>query len=569
MVAVARAEDAVTVAEDDATRPHEPRSRRASAPIVNGERYELGPTIGKGGMGEVVAAHDAQIGRDVAIKRLLAPRPTLAQLSRFLREARIQGRLEHPAIPPVHELGEDDHGRPYFVMKRLAGVTLDKVLRDPKTPHTRQSLLRAFVEVCRAVELAHSRGVVHRDLKPANVLLGDHEVYVLDWGIARELDVAEPVPAAILGTPGYMAPEQSGGDLTLDGRADVYSLGCILHEILTGVALNPRRAPSRPPRDDVPPELAFICRRAVESTREARIGSAGELADAVQRYLDGDRDVALRRDLAREHLAAAHAAFAGDGDEEARRRTAMREAGRALALDPSLVGAAELVGRLMLSPPKTPPVAVVHELAAIDAATDRRHIRVIASISMVYLLTIPVFYLLGIRDVAYMTAYAVASGVNTACQIGAIYSERFKRTGWPLAMASGVALMALIARMFSPLLIAPGLVAVTMMSFAMSSLARDRRVVVAAASLAVSIVLAVWGAEAVGLLSPTMWRTGTMLVFHSPLDGIESFPVIPGLIVSFILLVACAASIANVVSRNQYRAREQLQVQAWQLRQLL
>src|SRR5262249_6203432 len=143
-------------------------------------------------MGEVLSARDEQIGRPVAIKRLRVKDPSNEILARFLREARIQGRLEHPAVVPVHELWNDG-GQAFFVMKQLAGMTLADVIpklamRDARAledfPLSR--LLRAFVDVCLAIEFAHTRRVVHRDLKPANIVLGDFgEVYVLDWGIAR------------------------------------------------------------------------------------------------------------------------------------------------------------------------------------------------------------------------------------------------------------------------------------------------------------------------------------------------------------------------------------------------
>src|SRR5689334_10767441 len=116
---------------EEATIEDRPRHRRASAPLITGERYQIGGIIGRGGMGEVCSAFDAQIGRDVAIKRLHSERPTRLELARFLREARIQGRLQHPAIPPVHELAADEDGRPYFVMKKLTGVTLADVLQEP------------------------------------------------------------------------------------------------------------------------------------------------------------------------------------------------------------------------------------------------------------------------------------------------------------------------------------------------------------------------------------------------------------------------------------------------------
>ena len=164
---------------------------------VVGGRYKLGRRIGKGGMGEVMAARDEQIARDVAVKRMRAANPSERSIQRFLREAKVQGRLEHPAIVPVHEIGRDTDGLPYFVMKKLTGTSLAKILEDHETVPL-QRVLRAFADVCLAVELAHNRGVVHRDLKPDNIMLGDYgEVYVLDWGLAKL--VSSSVSASIAG----------------------------------------------------------------------------------------------------------------------------------------------------------------------------------------------------------------------------------------------------------------------------------------------------------------------------------------------------------------------------------
>src|SRR5687767_7155598 len=168
--------------DDVATVPDPEAARGITGPLEL-ERYDVIARIGKGGMGEVFAATDRAIGREVAIKRMLDPTASARSLARFLREARIQARLDHPAIVPVHELGTDAEGRPYFVMKRLRGLTLREVLsKDPPL----QALLRAFVDVCFAIEYAHTRSVIHRDLKPENIALGDFgEVYVLDWGVAK------------------------------------------------------------------------------------------------------------------------------------------------------------------------------------------------------------------------------------------------------------------------------------------------------------------------------------------------------------------------------------------------
>ncbi|HEY0192697.1 MAG TPA: serine/threonine-protein kinase [Kofleriaceae bacterium] len=211
--------------------------------------YELRELLGRGGMGEVLLAHDEWIGREVAIKRMRHDDPDAER--RFVREAKIQARLQHPAIVPVHELGRDAEGRPYFTMKRLAGVTLHEMLDAPL-----QRLLRAFAEVCLAIELAHEHGVIHRDIKPTNIMLGDFgEVYVLDWGVAMVVgdgsaspsiqDVAaaegETQVGAVMGTPGYMPPEQALG-YSITPAIDVYALGCVLFEILTGEPLHPRGA---------------------------------------------------------------------------------------------------------------------------------------------------------------------------------------------------------------------------------------------------------------------------------------------------------------------------------------
>ncbi|MEO8553453.1 MAG: serine/threonine-protein kinase, partial [Kofleriaceae bacterium] len=291
--------------------------------------YQVGELIGRGGMGEVVVAQDQRIGREVAVKRIRAKSPTHDAVDRFLREARIQARLDHPAIVPVYELGTDTDGLPYFTMKRLTGVTLTKHIADG-TPIKRQ--LRALVDVCLAIQLAHTRGVVHRDLKPSNIMLGDYgEVYVLDWGVARviadQTRATHPMHAitgrddaiedgttsgAILGTPGYMPPEQIRGS-EVGISADVYALGAILFEILAGEPLHPRgeaalattlthpqEAPARRVTDrTIPPELDGVCFDALAEAPDAR-PTARELADRIQAYLDGDRDVERRRILAAE-----------------------------------------------------------------------------------------------------------------------------------------------------------------------------------------------------------------------------------------------------------------------------
>ncbi|HTR55666.1 MAG TPA: serine/threonine-protein kinase [Kofleriaceae bacterium] len=336
--------------------------------------YQLGALIGHGGMGEVVAAHDQRIGRDVAVKRIRAKAPSPDVVTRFLREARIQARLDHPSIVPVYEVGTEADGRPFFTMKRLDGETLGAKLArgGPVAP-----LLRAFVDVCFAIDRAHARGVVHRDLKPSNIMIGDsNDVYVLDWGVARVLtdrrrathpgmpdDVRDDgtTAGAILGTPGFMAPEQIEGH-EVSPRTDVYALGSILFEILAGQALhprgeaalsstltNPQQAPARRASErTIPPELDSACFEALSPDPDQR-PTARELAERVQAYLDGDRDLERRRAMAAEQLAAARAAL--ESSEDGARENAVRLAGHALALDPSSRECRELVTRLIIEPP--------------------------------------------------------------------------------------------------------------------------------------------------------------------------------------------------------------------------
>src|SRR5687768_1961663 len=274
-------------------------------------RYERGELLGRGGMGEVMVCQDRELGRQVAVKISRATNDISRDM--FVREARIQGQLEHPAIVPVYDFGKMPDGQPYFVMKRVRGTSLKEILRrmadgDPVAikKYTRTKLLGAFVSVCLAIDFAHSKSVIHRDLKPANIMLGEFgEVYVLDWGIMKLVGEAEPggglsssgpqdgsmqtTIGSAFGTPGYMAPEQLDGDVeAISVRTDVYALGAMLYEILT---LRPLSAKGGAGTPTVPPELKAICDRAVAQVISDRWASAREMADAVDRYLEGDRDL--------------------------------------------------------------------------------------------------------------------------------------------------------------------------------------------------------------------------------------------------------------------------------------
>jgi serine/threonine-protein kinase len=566
--------------------------RRPSEPLEQGERYQLGDTIARGGMGEVLTAHDAAIGREVAIKRMRAANPSKLSLARFLREARIQGRLDHPAIVPVHELAYDDEGRPYFVMKKLAGTTLQEVISTRSLRFTRNQLLRAFADVCLALEFAHTRGVIHRDIKPANILLGDFgEVYVLDWGIARvptdrslppgmdnpwvaedESSVATR-PGAAVGTPGYMAPEQLRGE-EVDARADVYALGAVLFEILAKTPLHARkdalrstlkgvdaRPSSRVP--DIAPELDEICVRATARKRNARIGSARELGNLVAQYLDGDRDLALRTKLAREHLLVALSV----GDDETGRRIAMREAGRALALDPQLTEAAEVVGRLMLEPPKQIPAQVRAELDAHDRATTRRFTwNVVIMHASWFVVLMPLMLLLGLHDPFYFALFSIGAVIGLAAGMFDLWTGRDLTWVHTTIM---LFLCALTARVMTPFLISPVMAAVNVVAFAFHPRARHARPYALVAVLSALTIVGMWAAEVLGLISPTMTYADGTLLLRSPLDGIEGVPVTTALAIYVPVAIACSALLAFTTAKVARGARERLHLQAWQVRQLV
>jgi tetratricopeptide (TPR) repeat protein len=238
--------DTVNVSQELSTNAMGPYSPApfADAPKIPG--YRISAEIAKGGMGCVYAGHDLTLDREVAIKTLLPG----ANAERFITEAKITARLPHPNIPPVHALGTLDDGTPWLTMKFIRGQTLGELLKKRSSPQDDlQRYIQIFEQICQAVGFAHSRGILHRDLKPLNVMVGEFgEVQVMDWGLAKELsgpdrESAETSPEAedlqhtaagvIMGTPGYMAPEQARGEV-VDTRADVFALGSILAVILTG-----------------------------------------------------------------------------------------------------------------------------------------------------------------------------------------------------------------------------------------------------------------------------------------------------------------------------------------------
>lgn len=254
---------------------------RPPLPAVIAGRYEPVALLGRGGMGEVHRATDRLLGRDVAVK-VLAATTDDAFTERLRLEARVLARLEHPGIVPVHDAGVLEDARAFYVMRLVEGARLDEFARTAG----RGELLRTVLRVADAVAFAHGRGIIHRDLKPGNVMIGPFgEVLVLDWGVAKELGASER--PMVVGTPGYMAPEQARGDAATDHRADIFALGVMLRELLAHPAQGP-----------VPRPLASVIARATAAAPDARYGSVSELAEDVRRWLDGERVLAHRETVA-------------------------------------------------------------------------------------------------------------------------------------------------------------------------------------------------------------------------------------------------------------------------------
>ena len=328
-------------------------------------RFVLAEELGRGGMGRVVAARDPHLRRTVAIKLMKHRGASESALARFVAEAQVTGQLDHPNIVPVHELGVTGQGEPWFAMKRVQGRSLGEIIRDlrARVPEVRERwsrhrLLAAFVQVCNAIAYAHDRGVLHRDLKPSNIMLGAFgEVLVMDWGVAGLMGKDEPLPpleyaptlvpdtsspfsagsvtsegverstvmetqeGATVGTPGYMSPEQTGGELgQLDGRSDVFALGAILYEILTlqraysgpnlfavvhALMSGPPISPAeRAPQEVIPDEIAEVAMKALRMAPDGRYPTATALGEAVQAFLEGSRrraEAAARVDAAWRH----------------------------------------------------------------------------------------------------------------------------------------------------------------------------------------------------------------------------------------------------------------------------
>jgi len=301
-------------------------------------RFHLERPLGEGGAGEVLLATDHDIGRPVALKKIRAEMMSPEALARFIQEIRTVGRLEHPNIVPIHDVGLDEQGGYYFIMKYVRGETLEDVITRLREGHPAthaqwpfERRVQTFYGLCEAVAFAHENGIVHRDIKPANVMIGQHgEVLLMDWGIARQQQAGKQAPeermdgedrdeiagdaraswfrtriGALIGTPAYMAPEQAQGK-PADFRSDVYSLCVLFYELLTlrhyledkstlsevleGVIRDEAPLASFVPQkhqSPVPPELGWFLKKGMQKDPKDRFESVQQMLDRLDLRAQG------------------------------------------------------------------------------------------------------------------------------------------------------------------------------------------------------------------------------------------------------------------------------------------
>ncbi len=590
----------VETARDDADGP---------SPAHELERYTHQRLLGRGGMGAVHLVRDERIGREVALKQLGGGRRThrIAR-ARFAREMCLQGQLEHPAIVPVYDVGCTEDGDPFFTMKCVRGTSLAEVLHQQRTTTARVSrrkLLTAFSQLCAAVHYAHERGVVHRDIKPANIMLGAYgEVYLLDWGVAKlteardeehevrvhdleqsgELDVVQTGYGVIMGSLSTMSPEQAVGG-AVGTAADVYSLGAILFEILTLEPLHPRgtaedviaaivrgvdaRTSVRCPSADVPPELEALCVGATHLHPEDRIGSALAVRDALESYLDGDRDHELRRAAASRHAEAAaraaEEALCADSDDAHTRAGALREAGRALALDPENPAALGALVRLMTTPPRVPPREVEAESERLLAA-DIRTGAIAGSLvyGVILAAAAPTMWLVGCRDVrAYVVAH-VLWGVAFVASLVAARLPTYKAV--VVMYTAGLCATMYISTIFSPILVVPGVLTAHAAAFSTSTPKGIQRYVIGSAALA---CLGTIGAELAGLAGDTIRIQGGDLVLHSDVFAWTETAGLGYLAALLVLTVVVPALVVGKMACVAQDVSYRTLLQSWHLRLLV
>ncbi len=596
-------------AEETVTHPGRTSARVSWTPRKDVfERFILGEQLGAGGMGAVYLARDVVAGREVAFKRIL---PGIADLdeirARFVREAQVQARLEHPSVVPVHEMGVDPEGALYFVMKRVRGHTLREVLEalrcgesELTRRHSRHSVLVALGQVALALDFAHRHGVVHRDLKPGNLMLGEFgEVYLLDWGLARLDDGGEYLTAMygggeihtanqmILGTPGYAPAEQLSGRIDKIGPGvDVWALGAILFEALTGTYAVEGESASdrievtirgvdaspaaRSPGARIPPELDALCVRAMAPRPEDR-PDAREFHRQLAVHLSGELDRELEQRLASEHRARAREAveralvIPGEAGIAARRE-AWAEVGKTLALEPNHPEARAAIATLLETPPKLVPESVTTAIEEAGRDENRTVARLLALLSTAGLgATIGLLVWAGTRNwplalaLLFFNALAVVLGLRGGGR------RRGRAIDLHIAGLAATHNLVLLGRAAGPVVIVPGFFAVLITMAGLIHRPRER-IVHASILLTGYVIPSVL--EYLRVLPPSYVFSEQGVRIVPSLSNIPEAPFYAGFFFTgvFALGGAVIAARVRVLLNTRQMERETL---AWQLRQMV
>ena len=449
-------------------------------------------------------------------------------------------------------------------MKKVAGTTLATILDGEQGNQPRARLLHAFVGVCLAVEFAHVRGVIHRDLKPTNIVLGEFgDAYVLDWGIAKLADETDDVFDDIRGSgPGtvagavvgiarllHVARAGDGSARTFTPAADVYALGRVLEEILA--------RGSQP----TPPELEAACQAGLAEDPAQR-PTARALGERVQAYLDGDRDLERRRARAGEQLGGAHAALASN--DPAARATAMKLAGRALALDPESAQAAGLITSLIVEPPSQLPAPLRARLAEADARSRRQRVRLGSFLLMAPFALLAVIPFLGVRN---WTTFVLGYGTLAAAVAFNWYVYLKRIESFAFTLFATLAVSIAFTRAVGLYMLTPTAMAVSLLALCGSPLSHERPWLIGGwlvAAMTLPVVL-----EETGVFAPTLSVAGGDFRIRSAMVYIVPDVGTPILWISNLVLLAAVALYGLALNRRNRTAREQLEIQAWHLEQLL
>jgi eukaryotic-like serine/threonine-protein kinase len=574
-------------------------------------RYDRRALIAKGGMGEVWVCADLAIGREVALKRMHANllESTIAQ-RRFIHEGRVQGQLEHPAVVPVHELGVAPDGTPYFTMKLVRGKTLEEVIRGLEQgipeivgDYSLRTLLTTFEHICLAIEFAHARGVVHRDLKPNNIMLGDYgELYVLDWGIAKIGVLADDTtgevfedPAlappktrlgGIIGTPGYMPPERFSGTSRAAVTDDVFALGAILFEILTLEPLVPlgtieemraatvrgveARATSRAADREIPPELEAICMRATAHDPSARHQSVRELRRQLTQYLEGERDRSLRRSLSVQHVEAAQDALnaskaASPEEELVFRERAVREVGKALALDLENKRAMEVFANLVSEVPRKPPREVLDEIAAKERKSQRVGELETAIALLSWCAVLPLALWADARNPVAI-ALSVAGGI-TAALLSYLSSRRDVSSPWLFwgSLFANLVAMCATSRILGPFILVPAIAVIAALLYGHHA-ARSRfwgTIILVCATMILPLIL-----ESLGIWSSSYAFIEGNMVVRPNATELRPMPTIGSMLIVSVMLVVVGAVYVHRTNRARAEAEALVMLHKWHLTRL-